>query len=134
MPTVPKTLLGVLLALAMGFAATAAQSAGLAEKAALQAAMQQHIDRNLVDDAYLHLNLETGEVRALRPATAHPIILRMGEYFVLCEDFRDAEGNAVNVDFFLARQGDTYVVFHSLIDDRDELRALMKKGMVKRLE
>jgi hypothetical protein len=133
MPTIRKILTGVLLTLFFGSVAAAGQSTDISEKASLQAAMQQYINRNLVDDAYLHLDLATGEVQRLRPVTAHPIILRMGEYFVLCGDFRDAEGNDVNVDFFLARQGNSYVVFHSLVGDREKLQALIKMGKVTRL-
>ena len=66
--------------------------------------------------------------------TAHPIILKMGEYFVLCADFRDEKGNSVSIDFYLAQQDQSYIVFHSAVDDREQLMALMNKGIVERLE
>jgi len=134
MPTIRQFLAGAVLALLIAPGVHAGQAIGLDQKASLQAAMQQHINRNLVNDAYLQLNMETGEVRPLHPVTAHPIILKMGEYFVLCADFRDEKGNSVNVDFYLARQDQSYVVFHSAVDERDQLMALMKQGKAERLE
>jgi hypothetical protein len=112
-----------------GVAATTPLTAS--EKAALQAGMQQHIDRQLVDGAYLELNPLSGETRSLHPVTAHPMILRMGSYFVLCSDFRDAEGKPVNVDFFMAQRGKSYVVFHTSIAQRAQLENLMKAGKVQ---
>ena len=84
-------------------------AASMADKASLQVAMQQHIDRQLVDGAYLRLEPESGDVVPLYPDTAHTIILEMGEHFVLCYDFRDGEGKAINVDFYLARTDASFV-------------------------
>lgn len=104
------------------------------DRASLQAGMQQHIDRNLVDGAYLHLDLDSGEVASLHPAAAHPMILRMGPYFVLCTDFRDARGNPVNVDFYMARRGRSFSVFHASVAERGRLEALMKAGKVHKAD
>jgi len=101
------------------------------DKAALQAGMQQHIDRQLVQGAYLYLVPGSGEVRALHPVTSHPVILRMGAHFVLCADFIDAVGRPVNVDFYMASRGNGYVVFHAAVAQRAQLEALMKSGRVK---
>ncbi|MDX1402238.1 MAG: hypothetical protein R3245_09975 [Kiloniellales bacterium] len=109
-------------------------AARVGEKAALQAAMQRHIDRNLVNGVFLYLDTTNGEVRDLYPSKAHSVILRMGDYFVLCSDFRDKDGKSVNVDFYLARDGDRYVVFHSAIDDRRILKGLLSEGKAERFD
>jgi hypothetical protein len=119
---------GVALAASLAVTASTANSAGLTEKIELQAAMQQHINQVLVDGAYLYLDRESGEVQSLYPITAHPKILRMGEHFVLCADFRNADGEAVNVDFYITPKADSFVVFHSAIDDRKVLKQLMSEG------
>ena len=106
----------------------------LSTRAGLQSAMQQHIDRHLVEGAYLQVNLENGSIRPLHPAAAHPMILRMGEHFVLCTDFRDREGKSVNVDFYVARRGKGYVVFHTEIENRGPLERLMKASKVVMLK
>jgi len=112
--------------------ALAKPSVSVSEKASLQAAMQRHIDRSLVNGAYLHLNPKSGDVRRLHPVTAHPAILQMGNYFVLCFDFRDDGGKPVNVDFYMARKGQSYVVFHAAVENRALLGRLMKTGKVAR--
>lgn len=129
-----KPLAALAVCLAMGVAHAAAAKLSLPEKASLQAGLQQHIDRNLVDGAYLRLNPGTGEVTKLHPVTAHPMILRMGAYFVLCSDFRDAQGEAVNVDFYMAPRGKGFVVFHTAAAQRADLEKLMKAGKAEMVE
>lgn len=114
--------------------AHAGSSGELIDKVKLQVAMQQYIDANLVDGAYLHFNQEDGSIRELFPATAHPMILSYGQYVVMCTDFRDGEGKAVNVDFYLAARDSDYVVFDSVVNDRTALAKLMKDGAVQRIE
>jgi len=62
------------------------------------------------------------------------MILKMGDHVVLYSDFRDSQGNLVNIDFYLVRRDRSYVVFHSAVDDRNKLRHLMKIGKVRQLE
>ena len=119
------------LGLSISPSAFAEQSITLGQKAALQAAMQQHIQRNLIDGVYLQVDFKTGDVRNLHPLTAHPIILGMGKYYVLCSDFRDDQGKTVNVDFYIAPRGKAHVVFQTVIGDRESLHKLMEMGRVK---
>jgi hypothetical protein len=114
--------------------AHAAKNLSDTERIELQAAMQSHIDGNLVDGAYLDLKEESGSVAVLYPSKAHPMILRMGNFFVLCTDFRNADGQNVNVDFYVARDAEKIVVFHASIDERAKLEVLMKAGKVEMLE
>jgi len=125
--------LGLIGALFLTSATIAEQTIGMSEKAMLQVSMQRHIDRSLVDGAYLHMKMETGEVRELHPITAHPMIMKMGKYFVLCSDFRDKSGKSVNIDFYMARRGSSFVVFQALVDDRKPLKRLMKAGKASRV-
>ena len=116
----------------LGFPLSGSWALDLSDKAALQAAMQLHIDRNLVDGSYLHLQPENGEVRRLQPVTPHPMIMKIGQYFVLCFDFRDAKGKAVEIDFYLARRNRSFFVFHVAIEDRAMFKRLMKAGKIER--
>lgn len=106
----------------------------LQDKTGLQAAMQRHVDRQSVDGAYLHLDPATGEVRRLHPVTAHPMIMQMGENFVMCFDFRDGAEKKAEVDFYLARKGDSFVVFHAAVANRELLQRLMQAGKVTRAD
>ncbi len=126
-------ILGLCVALGLSVPSEAAAvSAG--EQASLQAAMQRHIDSALVEGRYLRLDADTGEVLALRPMAAHPVILRMGEYFVLCADFRAENGAKINIDFYLARKGRSFVVFDEQVDNRALIRQLMNSGKLARID
>lgn len=116
------------LASLMPLESAAGQRVSTAEKAALQAAMQQHIDRNLVGGKFLHFQPTTGEIRRLSPITAHPMVMTMGPHYVLCADFKTEAGQGVNIDFYLARRGTGYAIFHTAIDDRASLERLMAAG------
>lgn len=129
--------MALLVAAAIGFNTLPAQaetSFTLADKAALQAAMQSHIDRVTVDGVVLYLDRESGEARRLHPVTAHPMILAYGEHYVLCFDFRDDAGNTVPIDYYMAHRDPGYVVFHTAVADRALLQDLMKSGHVTRLQ
>lgn len=129
-----QSCLASVLFLTFSMVAVAGNSISPAEKVSLQAGMQRHIDRSLVDGTYLHLDPDTGNVVGLHPVTAHPMILRMGKFYVLCSDFKDDAGKDVNVDFYVARRGNGYVVFHSAVGQRDRLEKLMKAGKVEMLD
>lgn len=109
--------------------ASATSALSLSDRASLQAAMQRHIDNALVDGHYLYLDDSAGLVRKLRPMSAHPVILRMGPYFVLCADFRGEEGEDVNVDFYIARKtGRAFVVFDEQVENRAVIKRMMRAG------
>jgi hypothetical protein len=129
-----KAVIGTILALLISSAAFADQVSTLSQKTALQAAMQKHTERSLVDGSYLRFDLASADVRQLAPVKAHPITLKMGEYFVLCSDFQDKNGEAVNIDYYLARRGRSYIVFHSEVDNQDQLMALIKEGKVTQMD
>ena len=93
--------------------------------------MFQHIDRQMVRGSFLHVNFKDGQVEKLAPAKAHPMMLTMGDNFVLCTTFRRASGADVNVDFYAAKTEHGYSIFHTVIDNRGPLMALVKAGKVK---
>lgn len=120
----------------LGLLATASVSAHAdvtLDKARLQAAMQQHIQRHVIDGAILHFDAETGEVKPLYPTKAHPMVIAMGDHFVLCTDLRDKSGNEMPLDLYMARNGRNFVVFHSEINNRTPLQRLLKQGMARPL-
>jgi len=111
----------------------AVNAIGLGDRASLQATMRQHIERSLVDGSYLQLDTDTGEVHELTPVSAHPVILQMGKYFILCSDFRNDRGEDINVDFYIAPRGNSYLVFRTEIENREVVKRLMKAGKVARV-
>lgn len=127
-----------IFAFALGSATVAPTDEGLAlsllDRTKLQAAMQRHVDRQTIDGVYPYLDTESGDVKILHPVTGHPIILRMGNKFVLCYDFVDQRNRKAEIDYYLAAKGDSYVVFHTAINNRALLMRLMSAGKVTRAD
>ena len=103
-------------------------------KAELQVAMQRHLDRNTINGALPFMNLETGKVEQLYPTESHPMILTMGDSFVLCADLRSADGTKRILDLYLTPAGAQYRIIRTEIDNRKPLKALMAAGIAKRLK
>lgn len=115
----------------MTSAANAGDKVSTTKKIMLQATMQQSIARQLVDGKYYYFDAKAAKVHALYPGKTHPMIMRMGEHFILCTNFRKDDGKAVNVDFYVARQGDSFVIFDTVVDNRAPIKQLMKAGHVR---
>ncbi|HMQ57512.1 MAG TPA: hypothetical protein PKE65_03085 [Rhizobiaceae bacterium] len=124
-----KTLISFALLVASVAPAVAGTVSGEV-KIKLQAAMSPYIDSHVVDGIVRHVKLDSGEIVDLVPTKAHPMILTLGDGYVLCTDFRDADGNFVNVDFYVTQVDGRFVVFQSEIANRAPLEALMQKGVV----
>lgn len=99
----------------------------LTTRVPLHSVMQAQIARQVVGGYYLHLDPDSGEVQLLQPGPAHELVLRMGDYFVLCAEFFDPKGNEVSIDFYLAKRNQDYVVFATQVGNRSLLDRL-KKG------
>lgn len=99
--------------------------------ASLQAAMQSHIDAASVDGALLEVNTKDGHLRQLYPAKAHPMIMAVGSYFVLCSDFRTSTGENENVNFYVAKDGDRYIVFATTFGHDEHLTKMMDMDMAE---
>lgn len=112
----------------------AAQSVSTNERILLQATMQKSINQQLVDGKYFYFDAINSKVQIVYPAKTHPMIVSYGNHFVLCTNFRTKEGKEVNVDFYITRRNDSFVVFDTLVDDRAPLHKLMKAGVAKVLK
>ena len=52
----------------------------------------------------------------------------------LCSQFKDQNGTSANIDFYIARNADSYVVFETAVDDRDMLMRWMSEGKASRYD
>lgn len=135
MAALTKTAFVVLLASA-SMAHQAASAAPITERdrSALHAAMVQHIERQSVDGLYLGVDLQEGKVVAYSPAKSHPMLLEMGDHYILCSDFKEPSGKSVPVDFFVTRSGKDFTVFETVIGNRGPIKKLLQEGKVKSLQ
>lgn len=124
------------LSLALMFSAGSASASQISveQKVELQASMLQHISAMTIDGVIPHVSLSDGSIADLVPTKAHPMILSFGDKYILCTDFRNPEGEFVNVDFYLTKNEDRYVVFQTEINNRDPLKKLMEDGKVSMLD
>ncbi len=100
----------------------------------LQAALQRSLDASLIEGAILRVDLASGQVQSYYPVENHPMILEMGDLYVLCSDLMSKDGDRVTVDYFFAPTDGTYTVIQTEIDNRAPLEALMKAGELIRLK
>ena len=110
--------------------AASASTVSMDDKVALQAVMASYIESHLVDGIIPHVLLDKGEVVSLVPTKAHPMILTMGDDYVLCTDFRAEDGTFVNVDFYVARAETGFVIYQTEIGNRAPLEKMMEAGKV----
>jgi hypothetical protein len=114
--------------LAAGLPASAAQPLSEGDIATLQAIMQSHIDQVSIDGALLRLNPKNGKITEVFPAKAHPKIMAAGKYYILCADFRDEAGKDVMVNFYMAHNGQGYIIFATTFGHDEALERMIKRG------
>ncbi len=117
-----------LLALSLVAVAGPAAASSAEMRTRLQADLQKHIYRSLADGVFHSLDSRTGEVLQLHPLTNHPVILKMGDYYVMCADFRDHQGKAVDVDFYMLENRGRFQVFRAEANNHEMLANLVKQG------
>lgn len=121
----------VLATLSFANPATAvAETLSDADMVSLQVTMQSHIDSVLVEGAMLSLDPASGDVVAYYPTKAHPKIMTMGNYIIMCADFVDADGKGAMANFYMAKDKGRYVVFNTTMGADPVLEKLMKDGKV----
>ena len=120
----------LLIALAVGTAMLATAAAQAADdpsitglmRSDIHAAMNTHINDSLLDGKYVVFDGKEGKVVRLSYDVMHKGIVRKGEFFVSCADFRDAAGTPYDLDFLVAETDDGYrvmqTVVHKVGDDK----------------
>lgn len=116
------------IGLALALAPVRADALDAIERAALHSAMVQHIDKLAVDGLWLQVDMPSGQIRRLAPAKGHPMILQMGDAYVLCTDFVSLDGQPVNIDFYAVRQKGSFQIVQTEVANRRPLEVLVAAG------
>ena len=82
---------------------------------AIQTAMGQHVQTNTLKKDYVNFDNHKGHLKKLTLEKLHDGIVRKGDFFVSCADFRDSNGKLYDLDFLVAKQGDDYRVLQALV-------------------
>jgi hypothetical protein len=94
----------------------------------LQGAMVTYLDQRLVDGAYRYIDTQQDVVRTVYPANTHPFVLPFGDDYFVCSEMIDDQGNTITADFLVRAVDDDFAVVQMIIDDRQSVQAVMKKG------
>jgi len=89
------------------------------QRVAIQTAMGEHVKTNTLDSSYIIYDNQKGELKKLTLDKLHEGIVRKGDFFVSCADFRDSSGKLYDLDFLVAQQGDDYRVIQALVHSVD---------------
>jgi len=133
-PRIHTSVRALAVAALLAVGSTPAWSLDLSTKAGLQAAMETYVEQQMVDGKFLYLDKQNGQAKTLHPVTAHPMVFTMGANYVLCFDFRDDQGKDVNLDLYMARKGNSFVVFNTEVADHQMLEKFIAEGKVKTTE
>mgnify|MGYP001800319660 CR=1 FL=1 len=102
--------------------------------ATLQASMQRSIERATIEGALHHIDISTGEEAKYYPTERHPMIVKLGDIYVMCAELRTTEGTQHSVDFYMAENGRRYTIIRTEIDNRAPLKALIGQGIATRIK
>ena len=129
-----KPLMNIALAICLTLP-TASWAADTTElKTTLQSSLQRSLERLMIDGALQRMDLESGEMENFYPVENHPMVIRLGDHFVMCSDLKRPDGSSVQVDYYLSAKGKRYALVQTEIGNRKALRALIKAGKAKVLK
>ncbi|MCU7841228.1 MAG: hypothetical protein KZQ94_17840 [Candidatus Thiodiazotropha sp. (ex Troendleina suluensis)] len=85
----------------------------------IQSAMSEMIDRNTVNNVYSHFDPIKGELHNLDLVELHDGIVKKGNYYVSCADFRNSKGKMLDIDFLVLEKDDGFVATQAVIHKAD---------------
>lgn len=85
----------------------------------IQAAMSEMIERNTVNNAYSAYDPIKGQLHHLTLVKLHDGIVKKGDYYVSCADFKDTNGEMLDLDFLVIKKGDEFIATQAVIHKVD---------------
>ncbi len=85
----------------------------------IKIAMQTLIERNTINNTYRLYDPIKGKLLHLQLVKLHEGIVKKGDYFVSCADFKDAEGKLVDLDFLVLKDGTKMIATQAIIHKAD---------------
>ncbi len=92
------------------------------ERINIQQAMKRFIDEGTVDGVYRHYDPVTGKILRLEFIELKSKVLKKGDFYVSCGNFKDHRGRPVDLDLLVIQDGDyvrgTQAAVHKLPGDK----------------
>lgn len=86
----------------------------------IQRTMREHIDDLTIDGFYRHFDPMTDELLKLELHALHTGIVKKGDFYVSCADFKDQRGKNIDVDFLVLASGDDLKVIQAVVHGIDK--------------
>ena len=80
----------------------------------VQAAMNRHIESHTIDGRYVMFDGPAGRILRLDAAKLHAGIVKKGDFYVSCADFKNGDAK-LDVDFLVAETGGTFIVADAIV-------------------
>ena len=119
--------ISVAAALMLSGLSAQAQSMSAEQKAQFQSAMISHVEAVSVDGAYTYLDTKTQAIKTVYPANVHPFVVKVAGKVFVCSEMVTETGETVTADFMIEEIDGSYRVVQMLVNNRDALKAAMKK-------
>ena len=112
-----KSVTGIMVLLAFTLSAFAADDPSIRgeRRRGIQAAMQEHIDRNTVDGHYVMYDSVTDHMLRLKLTKLHDGIVKKAGYYVSCADFRDRDGVYFDLDFLVIEKDGRFRALQGIV-------------------
>jgi len=85
----------------------------------IQQAMQQFIQQQTISHAMYLYDAVDGALLKLTLDKLHEGIVKKGDFYVSCADFKDQKGRKIDVDFLVRSDNDTFVATQGLVHSVD---------------
>ena len=85
----------------------------------IQAAMNEFVDAQTVDGVVRLYDPVEGKLLRLEFDNLHSGIVRKGDFYVSCADFKDQDGRKIDVDFLVLPDGSTLRVTQAIVHSVD---------------
>lgn len=81
----------------------------------VQYSMQQFIDSNSVDGKLFLYDSNQGKLLKLKLDELHSGIVKKGDFYVSCADFKDQNGRKIDVDFLVVKNGNQLITTQGIV-------------------
>lgn len=99
-------------------------------RADLQMTLLKHIEvaSSNPDRLFRVYSLQQNEIVGYRFSNLHPVIIERDDAFVLCVDFKDKNGDKVEIDFVLVASGSQFQIMQTILNNRKNVMSYFKFG------
>lgn len=93
----------------------------------LQVSLKSYIDNKTENDSFPFFNAELGKTEKLILKNLHPKIFRKEDYYLMCADFLNKDGEEVLIDFVVRKHNDGFRVEQEIRGRRTYLTQIFER-------